>query len=240
MSGISRLNVPGSLSSFLDSPDSIYGTGVDGDVVLDGTSTVLGMVPVANVYSMTSDLYLDDLSISDGVRLAPNGYRIFVKNNLSMGNNSVIGFTTGFSTAGSIAQGGAIATAVSNSLGGSGLNGGTSLVSVAPLESLGGAKFYKIPHQAVRGYSIAASSATPTFLRGGSGGLAQVGGGIVILAARYISGPATGNGYIKAPATIPAGGGVILIVSSAAALPENILTDVTGQNPGTVNYMQLV
>jgi hypothetical protein len=36
MSGISRLNVPGSLSSFLDSPDSIYGTGVDGDVVLDG------------------------------------------------------------------------------------------------------------------------------------------------------------------------------------------------------------
>lgn len=236
MSGISRLNVPGSLSSFLDSPDSIYGTGVDGDVVLDGTSTVLGMVPVANVYSMTSDLYLDDLSISDGVRLAPNGYRIFVKNNLSMGNNSVIGFTTGFSTAGSIAQGGAIATAVSNSLGGSSL----TQISTIPIAGLGGAKYYQIPHQAVRGYSIAASSATPTFLRGGSGGLAQVGGGIVILAARYISGPATGNGYIKAPATIPAGGGVILIVSSAAALPGNILTDVTGENPGTVNYMQLV
>lgn len=62
----------------------------------------------------------------------------------------------------------------------------------------------------------------------------------MILAARYISGPGTGTAYIKAPGTAPAGGGVILIVSSSAALPANVSTDVTGQNPGTVNYMQLV
>jgi hypothetical protein len=116
VSGISRLNAPSQLASFLDSPDPIYGTGVDGDATLDGSSTVLSMVPVLNVYSMTSDLYFDDLTISDGVRLAPNGYRIFVKNTLSLGNNSVIGFETGYATAGSIAQGGAINTAVTNSL----------------------------------------------------------------------------------------------------------------------------
>lgn len=87
---------------------------------------------------------------------------------------------------------------------------------------------------------MSASNTTPTFLRGGAGGLAQPGGGVVIIAARYITGPTSGTAYIKAPATAPAGGGVILIVSSAASLPASVSTDVTGQNPGTVNYMQLV
>ena len=116
MSGIVRLNTPGSLSNFLDSPDPVYGTGADGDATLDGSSTILGMIPIANVYSMTSDLYFDDLVISDGVRLSPNGYRIFVKGTLSLGTNSIIGYNSGYSTAGSIAQGGAINTAVTNSL----------------------------------------------------------------------------------------------------------------------------
>jgi hypothetical protein len=236
MAGIVRYNTVGNLSSFLDSPDPIYGTGADGDATLDGTSTVLGMIPVTNVYSMTSDLYFDDLTINDGVRLAPNGYRIFVKNTLSLGTDSIIGFQAGYASAGSIAQGGAINTAVTNSLGGASL----TQVVTAPIAGLGGSKYYQIPHQAILGYSVSASNTTPTFLRGGAGGLLQPGGGIVILAARYISGPATGNAYIKAPATAPAGGGVILIVSSASSLPGNVLTDVTGQNPGTVNYMQLV
>lgn len=236
MAGITRYNVQGTLSQFLDSPDPIYGTGVDGDAVLDGASTVLGMIPILSVYSMTSDLYFDDLTIASGVRLAPNGYRIFVKNNLSLGTNSVIGFETGYSTAGSIGQGGAINTAVTHSLGGASL---TQTVT-APIAGLGGSKYYQIPHQAIRGYSVTASNVTPTFLRGGAGGLLQPGGGVVILAARYISGPSSGTAYIKAPGTPPAGGGVILIVSSAASLPANVSADVTGQNPGTVNYMQLV
>lgn len=116
MSGIVRLNSSGTLAGFLDSPDPIYGTGADGDATLNGSSTVLSMIPIANVYSMTSDLYFNNLTISDGVRLSPNGYRVFVKGTLSLGNNSIIGFTTGYATAGSIAQGGAINTAVTNSL----------------------------------------------------------------------------------------------------------------------------
>jgi hypothetical protein len=238
---ISRMNAPNPLAAFLDAADPIYGTGVDGNAILDGTSTVLGMAPSSSVYQATQDLYFENLTIHSGVRLQPNGYRIFVKNLLSFsGNNATIGFNTGFATAGSIAQGGAILTAVTNSLGGSALNGVTAIVSVPPTAALGGAKYYSIPHNAVKGYAVTASSTTPAFLRGGSGGLGQAGGGIVILAARHISGPASGNAYIKAPATAPAGGGVVLIVSSAVSLPSNVLTDVTGQNPGTVNYMQLV
>lgn len=223
------------VSYYNESPDIVYGNGYDGDATLDGTTTVLGMVPSSSVYSMTSDLYFNDLTINASVRLAPNGYRIFVKNILKLNNNSVIGFTTGYSTAGSIQQGGAATTAVTHSLGGS----ATGYTATAPTASLGGTNYFRVAQQAVTGYSITASGG-PTFLRGGAGGTAQAGGGIVILAARYISGPSSGTGYIKAPATAPAGGGVVIVVSSASALPASVSTDVTGQNSGTSIYIQQV
>lgn len=216
--------------------DAVYGTGADGDAVLNGSSTVLGMVPSSNVYSMTTDLYFNDLTINASVRLAPDGYRIFVKGTLKfVGTNSTIGYITGFATDGSIKQGGAASTAVSHSLGGS----ATGFTATAPLASLGGSNYFKVPSQAVTGYSITASGG-PTFLRGGAGGASQAGGGVIIIAARYISGPASGTAYIKAPGTAPAGGGVILVVSSSEALPSGITTDVTGQNAGTVHYMSQV
>lgn len=223
-------------SYYNEGVDSVYGTGADGDAVLDGTTTVLSMAPSSSVYSMTTDLYFNDLTINASVRLAPNGYRIFVKGTLKfIGTNSTIGYTAGFSTDGSIKQGGAASTAVTHSLGGS----ATGFTATAPLATLGGSNYFRVPTQAITGYSITASGG-PTPLRGGAGGASQAGGGIVIVAARYISGPASGTAYIKAPGTAPAGGGVILIVSSADALAAGISTDVTGQNAGTVYYMSQV
>ena len=219
-----------------ESVDSVYGTGADGDATLDGTTTVLSMAPSSSVYSMTQDMYFNDLTINANVCLAPNGYRIFVKGTLKfMGTNATIGYTTGYSTAGSIAQGGAASTAVTHSLGGS----ATGFTATAPHSTMGGSNYFKVPAQAITGYSITASGG-PTFLRGGAGGASQAGGGVIIIAARYISGPASGTAYIKAPGTAPAGGGVILIVSSAETLAAGISTDVTGQNPGTVHYISQV
>jgi len=237
MAGLSRYPAANAFATFSDAADSVYGTGMDGDATLDGSTTVLGMAPSSSVYTMTKDLYFDDLTINAGVRLNPAGYRIFVKNVLTFaGNNATIGFTTGFSTAGSIYQGGAATTAVTHSLGGS----ATGYAATAPTAALGGSEYFKVGPQAITGYSITASGG-PTWLRGGAGGSGQAGGGVVILAARYISGPASGStGYIKAPATAPAGGGVIIIVSTGATLPATVSTDVTGQNAGTVNYIQLV
>jgi hypothetical protein len=216
--------------------DMVYGTGADGDAVLNGSSTVLSMAPSASVYTMTRDLYFNDLTINTSCRLQPNGYRVFVKGTLKFGGtNATIGYTTGFSTAGSIAQGGAATTAVTHSLGGS----ATGYTATAPTAALGGSAYFQVPHQAITGYSITASGG-PTFLRGGAGGTGQAGGGVVIVAARYIAGPSSGTAYIKAPATAPAGGGVILVVSSSSSLPSGISTDVTGQNAGTYYYMQRV
>lgn len=228
------MNVPDSMAQFLDSADPVYGTGMDGDAILDGSTTVLGMTPSSSVYTMTRDMFFNNLTIHSGIRLSPSGYRIFVKNILTFaGNTATIGFTTGFGTAGSIQQGSA--SSVSHSLGGS----ATGSSATAPISSLGGIQYWSVPRQAIQGYSITASGG-PTFLRGGAGASGETGGGVIILAARHIAGPASGSALIAAPATAPAGGGVILIVSSAATLPASVSTDVTGQNPGTVNYMQVI
>jgi hypothetical protein len=219
-----------------ESADMVYGTGADGDATLDGSTTVLSMAPSASVYTMTRDLYFNDLTINTSCRLQPNGYRVFVKGTLRfMGTDARIGYTTGFSTAGSIAQGGAAATAVTHSLGGS----ATGYTATAPHSSMGGTQYFQVPHQAITGYSVTASGG-PTFLRGGAGGSGQAGGGVVIVSARYISGPASGTAYISAPATAPGGGGVVIVISSAAALPASISTVVTGQNPGTSIYLSQV
>jgi hypothetical protein len=232
---IQRINVVDPVQQFLNAPDPIYGTGVNGDATLDGTTTILGMVPSGNKYTMTSDLYFNNLTINNSVHLQPNGYRIFVKNNLTLKNNSRIGFTTGFATSGSIAQGGAIDTAVSNSLGGS----SATRTATEPLNTLGGAEYYKVPHQAIKGWAVTASSSTPSFLRGGAGGVGQLGGGVVILTARYIF-VSSGTAYISAPGTPPAGGGVILLVSTYEELPTGVETDVSGASFGTFNYMQVI
>lgn len=235
MAGISRYPASNTLATFLDSPDPVFGTGVDGDGTLDGSTTVANMAPSSNIYSANKDLYFNNLTINSNIRLAPNGYRIFVKNVLTLQSNATIGFTTGYATAGSIQQGGAANTAVTHSLGGS----ATGFTATAPTAAMGGTIYWQQPRQAILGYTITASGG-PTYLRGGAGGNAQPGGGVIIMAARYITGPSSGTAYIKAPATAPAGGGVIIIISSTTSLPASISTDVTGQNAGTVNYINLV
>lgn len=229
------------LSAFLDAPDPVYGSAGDGSQTLDGSTTVLSMVPSTSVYTATRDLFFYNLTLSDNVRLNPGGYRIFVQNILTLGSGATIGFTTGFSTTGSIQQGGATSTAVTHSLGGS----SASQTATAPTAATGGTNYYYQPFQAVRGYSITGSSTTPTFLRGGAGGSSGAGGGVIILAARYIT-VTSGTAYVKAPGTAGSGGGgggAIIIISSAAALNSSVTTDVTGGtgcSSGTVIYSQVV
>lgn len=236
MPGIERYPAQNTLAQFLDSADPIYGTGMDGNATLNGSSAVLGMTPSGNVYQMTRDIHFQNLSISSGVRLAPNGYRIFVKGSLNFGTGSSIGYVTGYSTAGSIQQGGAASTSVTHSLGGSAVG----FTATPPTAALGGTEYFRVPHQAINGYSVTAAGGGPVYLRGGAGGNSQPGGGVVIVAARYMGAPSSGTASFRAPGTAPAGGGVILIVSSSAVLPSGITTDVSGQNSGTVVYMQVI
>ena len=229
------------LAQFLDAPDVVYGTGDDGSVVFDGSSTALGLAPSSSVYSLVRDIYCYNMSVGDSVRIQPNGYRIFVQNLLTLGNASRIGWAnnTGWATAGTIQQGGAATVSVTHSLGGN----GSVTTATAPTSAMGGTNYYKQPHQAVRGFAITASGG-PTYLRGGAGGSSVPGGGVIICAARYIACTATStNATFTADGGTGAqsgGGGVIIVISSGAALPANISTSVTGASSGTYNYIQLV
>lgn len=227
----STSSVSGSLlniASFLNLPDPVYGTGADGDVTISAATT------------LTADKNYKNLIINGSVTLNPGGYRIFVQNILTLNVSSIIGFTTGFTTAGTLAQGGATNTAVTNSLGGSSY----AQTATVPTAALGGALYYQQPLQAIQGWAVTAASTTPTFLRGGAGGASGAGGGVILIAARYIT-IVSGAASFSAPGTPGAGGGgggVILIVSSASTLNAGITTNVTGgtgASAGTVNYMQV-
>ena len=233
------------LTGFLDAPDSIYGSAGDGSQTLDGSTTVLSMAPSSSVYTATRDLFFYNLTLSDSVRLNPGGYRIFVQNILTLGSGATIGYATGFATAGSIQQGGAAnnvsLSPVTHSLGGS----SELYTATAPTAATGGANYYYQPFQSVRGYSITGTSTAPTFLRGGAGGVSGPGGGVVILAARYIT-VSSGTAYIKAPGTAGTGGGgggVMIVISSAATLNASVSYDGTGGTgcaSGTFIYSQVV
>lgn len=243
MPGISRFPAANAFSSFIDAPDSTYGTGSDGSVTISANTT------------LTADQFYYNLTINSNIVLNTAGYRIFVKNILTLASNSTIGvgtannytMTTGFSGTGSIPGGGATNTAVTNSLGGN----SASQTATVPTVAQGGtgdktttSGFWYQPTQSIKGYVLNASNTTPLFLRGGAGGSGGAGGGVLIIAARYISPTATS--YFKATGLAGGGGGgggVIIAVSSTATLPTEITTDVTGGTSciaGTVIYSQLV
>lgn len=215
------------LATYLNLPDPVYGTGADGDVTISADTT------------LTSDKNYKNLTLG-AFTLNPGGYRIFVQNVLTLASGSRIGYTTGFTTAGTLAQGGATNTAVTHSLGGS----SGAQTATAPTAALGGSEYYRQPLQAIRGWAVTASSTTPTFLRGGAGGSSGAGGGVVLISARYIT-VSSGSATFSAPGTSGSGGGgggVILVVSSASVLNAGVTTDVTGgtgASAGNVYYMQV-
>jgi hypothetical protein len=54
-----------------------FGDGTDGAVTFDGVAVVLGMVPNANVYTMTRDIFCTNITINAGITLRTNNFRVF-------------------------------------------------------------------------------------------------------------------------------------------------------------------
>jgi hypothetical protein len=242
MTGIARYPTLNAFASFIDAADSVYGTGSDGSVTISANTT------------LTSDKFYYNLSVDSNVVLNTAGYRVFVKNLLTLSSNSTIGvgtantytMNTGFSGVGTIQGGGGISGAVTNSLGGNSATQAATVPSVAQ----GGtgdktttSGYWYQPTQSIRGYVVNASNTTPLFLRGGAGGANGVGGGVLIIGARYISATSANIKATGATGANGGGGGVIILVSTHATLPTGITTDVTGGTScvaGTVIYSQLV
>ena len=67
-----------------------FGDGSDGTATCDGVTAVTGMSLVGSIYTMTRDVYFDNLTIDAGISVKPGGYRIFVKGILTV-NGTVDG-----------------------------------------------------------------------------------------------------------------------------------------------------
>jgi hypothetical protein len=117
-----------------------FGDGVDGTLVYDGTTTILGMAPAANVYTLTRDIFATNMTVNNGVTIKTAGFRIYCTGILSTpvsgtgiidnsGGNAVANAagaaTATGTTAGSVAggAGGASSTAGGAGVGYTALNG---------------------------------------------------------------------------------------------------------------------
>ena len=211
--------VPSDYETFDVIPDSIYGSGMDGNVTISSNTT------------LTRDMHYNNLTIDPGIVLDTAGYRVFVRNVLAMAvsssnqSDTKIGRVGGVSTSGTL-RGGAIA-AVTNSLGGNG-NGYTATAPTV------GAEYFNHPDIAIEGVIVHGGQTTPTALQGGAGDNVNHGGGIVVLCARRLQ----GYGTIEASGETTTGGGVIFIISQDLPL-TGIATDVTGYAAGTVKTFKV-
>ena len=97
----------------------------------------------------------------------------------------------------------------------------------APTAALGGAKWYRNALNAVYGYSFDPSNGTINLLKGGAGDGTNYGGGVAIVAARYLF----GSGTIVASASGNAGGGVVIFISSKGT--HSYTLDVSGSGTGS-------
>ena len=122
---LKRKNPDGTVASLDAAGLDIFGDGSDGDVTVTADTT------------LTRDMFYNNLNVAGGVTLKSNGFRIFVRNTLTLGTNAVIdnsGSNGGTPTGGSGAPGGTLGggggggTGASSYGGGGGGGGGCILV----------------------------------------------------------------------------------------------------------------
>jgi hypothetical protein len=214
--GVSSIGTSTVTTSFTAVPDELYGSGADGNVTISANTTI------------TRDMYYNNLTIADGIHLNTAGYKVFVRNSLSLSSASAnqtttsIGLKNGSSAVGSLSSGGL--ASVVNALGGA-----SASYTVTPPSP---AEYFSLARNAVLGYVLNASQTTPLFLRGGAGNNTNYGGGVVVLCARKISGYGTIYATGFSSGSYVTGGGVVIYVSQKART-SNITLDVSGYANGT-------
>ena len=67
--------------------EDVFGTGVDGTALLDGTNTFSWASKSGSDYTMTKDVHLENLTINSSVTLDASGYRIFVSDDCVISGN---------------------------------------------------------------------------------------------------------------------------------------------------------
>lgn len=67
-----------------------YGDGSDGAGIADGSMALAGATLAGSTYTLTRDIYCTDLTVSTGVTINPNGYRIFGNGTMTLEGTAVV------------------------------------------------------------------------------------------------------------------------------------------------------
>jgi hypothetical protein len=153
------------------------GNGADGSLIFDGTSTILGMVPSGNIYTLVRDIYPENMTVNSGVTIKPLGYCIFVRTKLTNAGTIQFNGSTG-----------------ANGSAGVNANGGTSFTSVGTLNVSGGAGGAGRFTNGVGGTGSGSGGNNVAGSAGGDGGAGGVSGGGV---GNVSASPAGTMGQIK-------------------------------------------
>lgn len=218
--------------------NGVFGDGSDGVVNFDGSSTVLGLAPVAGVYSMTRDLYLGSGSqVSGSARLITHGYRLFCSGTFTIAASAFVS-NSGFNPVGSAAGlpgfagdlgggtqgfgggsfgGGGAGPGASNSIGGRGgaggsaATGGTGTGTASNAAAAPAANVGGPPRNLWQALSGGTTQSSTALYTGGTGG-------------------ASGSSAGSPAATGASGGGGGIVVISAAVLINNGTIETLGGN----------
>jgi hypothetical protein len=208
------------------------------------------------------DMYYGNLTLAAGVTLYPNGFRVFVHDLLTLGDNAAIrrdGAAGAAMSAGTLGVGGTgqlpnpcnpTGGNVSNALGGNAgsLSGTTYGTATPPTALVGGPQIFDSVTNAITGRTLDGN-----VVNGGAGGdyctapseVNGGGGGVIVLVARLVALSGAGatisaNGAMgdSGEISIGGGGGVIVVVTTSAP-PSGLTLSVAGgtgwplSTPGT-------
>jgi hypothetical protein len=207
-------NYSGKSASITFIPDTIYGSGKDGNYTASVNQ------------SLTRDMYFNNLTINNGIHLNTAGYRVFVRNILLFNGSSSADASTSLGLKNSSSVTGSIGTgfigSASNSLGGV----SATHTVFGPSASIGGADYFDRPEYAVEGYVLNAIQKTPLALNGGAGNGTNPGGGVVIVSARRVSGQGTiyADGFNDGASYLTGGGVIVYCSNKIKPLPINLNT----------------
>ena len=134
-------NGAGQLPSWQIMPQlGLFGTGNDGSLIFDGTTTIIGLVPSSNTYILTRDIHATSITINNGVTVKTANNRIFcrgtITNNGTLANN---GNSASGSTAGAVNVSSSFGGGRAGGAGGTGANGTGAAGTTAIIGGSGGA-----------------------------------------------------------------------------------------------------
>lgn len=208
--------------------DKIFGNGSDGNVTISANT------------SLSRDMYYNTLTVNSSVTLFTNGFKIFVKETLT--NNGTIGMPTGTAQSTTV-MAGSVITRIDGTAGyisGDAISGTLTLAEVRNMDSLIEGIMQKgatrrvwfagaVGTAGTSGTANAGGGSGANAGTAGTGGSAGLGGGMVVVLAKSIS----GSGTFVSEGTAGTSGNPGTAGNSVASNPgHNPGGHAQGHNPG--------